>query len=112
MGNEEKAPAIARLKVISLREYVLSPEDFKDEKILRAKQNRHLDNESAFQEDLKINRLARYHGTYVCYKDGILCGQSKNGDQLRKEVGFELNTCNLSVYEVKTTSYNSPQSFS
>ena len=102
MGNEEKAPAIARLKVISLRNYVLSQEDFEDEKLLRAKQDGHLDNDSAFQEDLKINRLARYERSYVGYKDGILCGQSdEDKDLLRKDIGLELrNTSNISVYKV------------
>ena len=83
-----------RLKILEREEYVLSPKEFLLEKEIREKRH------ACFQEDLASGRLDRYRGTNVAYKDGVLCGQSKDGSILRRDAGYVLCVNNVFVFEV------------
>ena len=90
-----------RLKILEREEYVLSPKEFLLEKEIREKrQVCQTDNYACFQEDLASGRLDRYRGTNVAYKDGVLCGQSKDGSILRRDAGYVLCVNNVFVFEV------------
>jgi hypothetical protein len=56
--------------------------------------------------DLQTGELNRYRGTYVAYKEGILCGQSKDGELLHKEAIFNLCSPNLEIYNVPKNGEN------
>lgn len=91
-----------RLHIISRIEYVLSSKEFKIEK--EKKKFREKDfssnNQISFSSDLAQGELDRYSGTYVAYKDGILCGQSNDEITLKNEVNYTLCIPNVDIFKV------------
>ena len=85
-----------RLQTIKLEEYVLCYEEFSIEKLQKGKS----DNKNSFERDFLNGGLNRYKGTYVSYKDGILCGQSSDEELLRRNVYFFLCTPNVDIFRV------------
>ncbi len=91
---------MGRLQVIIHEEYILSNKDFKIEKCKREKEGIGTDNKMNFFIDLSIGNLARHQGTFVAYKDGVLCGQSRDRDKLLENASYEFFTPNLSLFKV------------
>ena len=87
-----------KLQIIEKEEYVLSLREFKHEK--KSKETKDKDNNKAFMSDLEAGVLNRYSGGHVAYKDGILCGHSKDAELLRREVNFHLCCPNVNFYKV------------
>ncbi len=91
-----------RLNTIKLEEYVLSFDEFKIERSRKESLNQlNLDNEASFKKELESGRLDRYQGTYVAYKDGILCGQSVEEEILKENVNFMLCTPNIRIFYIQ-----------
>lgn len=89
-----------RLKIIKKEEYVLDSKEFLFEKS-RKEQLENTNNDLSFRRDMEKGALERYAGTFVAYKEGVLCGQSKNEEILRENINFVLCTPNVSLYKVE-----------
>jgi len=92
------------LKLIKKEEYVLDSKEFQYEKS-KKEQLENTNNDLSFRRDLEKGNLERYMGTFVAYKDGVLCGQSENEEILRDHVNFVLCTPNVSLYKVENSQY-------
>ena len=79
-----------RLQILKREEYVLDYNEFLIEKREKSRKDAILDNRLNFISDFEAGKLNRYVGTYVAYKDGVLCGQSKDEELLHREAGFNL----------------------
>ncbi len=97
---------MGKLAQIIEEEYVLSSHEYKIRRFFRVKEKKSLDNKSSFLEDLHNKKLDRYVNpavyieTFVLYKDGILCGQSKDREVLENEGKFALCEPNLAIYVI------------
>lgn len=89
-----------RLKIIKKEEYVLDFKEFLFEKS-RKDESADANNDLSFRRDLEKGDLGRYAGTFVAYKEGVLCGQSKDEETLRENINFVLCTPNISLYKVE-----------
>lgn len=89
-----------RLQIIVHEEYILEKKDFEIEKRKREGEGMDKDNKRSFLIDLSNGHLARYTGTYLAYKDGVLCGQSRDRDKLLENANYEFCQSNLSVFKV------------
>lgn len=86
-----------RLQTIVKEEFVL---DYREFLIEKRRNGRVIDNKTSFENDVKSGLLDRYQETYVAYKKGILCGQSKDEKVLRKNVDFMLYNNNIDLFYV------------
>jgi len=91
---------MGRLQIIIHEEYVLEKKDFEIEKSEREKEGIGTDNKMNFFIDLLNGHLTRYRGTYVAYKDGVLCGQSRDRDKLLENAVYEFCGLKLSLFKV------------
>ncbi|MDO8509175.1 MAG: hypothetical protein Q7S27_05835 [Nanoarchaeota archaeon] len=90
------------LKVIKKVEYVLDPKEFHEEKSKVQRRGDYIeDNSKSFIRDLELGHLDRYNRSFVAYKEGILCGHSRDEATLRDHVNFVLCTPNVSLYRVE-----------
>ena len=96
-----------RLQVITREEYVLSTEEFSRELREKFKKpNFNSDNRVNFLWDFGTGELNRYRGTYVVYKEGILCGQSKDKELLYRDAVFNLCSPDIDLYPVPKNGEN------
>jgi hypothetical protein len=85
------------INLLNPNEYILNHDD------LASKRDRG-DSASAnipcFKEDFLKGRLNNYKETFVAYQKGILCGQSKNQEELFKKATSYYGFSSLAVFMV------------
>ena len=88
------------LEIITKEEYVLSSKEFQIEKKRKIIKNHSTNNRVSFVLDYASGELKRYKGTFVAYKEGILCGQSEDRELLYREVVFNLCEPDVKIFDL------------